>query len=104
MKTTRTAILAFALGTAVGFSLTKAFSKHRLLRSDEVLTKVKSQIKNAFAIDGAWIYSEPEQRKNGMLTQTVYRGGVTENKDEEAVHYDFVADAHTGTLLSFTPQ
>lgn len=103
MKTTQSLVVAFGIGMLAGYFVNKAING-KSLSSEQALSEVKSALKGHMDIDGAWIYSQPEEWENGKLRHTVYHGGITENKDGEAVHYDFVADAKNGTLLSLTEQ
>ena len=103
MKTAQSLLAAFGIGIVTGCAISKALEK-KSLSSEKALNEVKIALKENMDIDGAWIYSEPEEWKNGKLSQTVFHGGITENQDGEAVHYDFVVDAKTGTIIKLDPQ
>ncbi|MGV3488999.1 MAG: peptidase M4 [Tuberibacillus sp.] len=103
MKTTQSLVAAFGIGLVAGYFAGKA-AGGGTLNSERALAEVKAALNGNMDIDGAWIYSQPEEWENGKLRQTVYHGGLTENKDGEAVHYDFVVDARTGTIIQFTQQ
>lgn len=96
--------IALGLGFLGGFFLQKSLNRSSL-NPEQALSKVKASVKQILTIDGAWIFLQKEPWANGRLTYEVYKGGLTEkNKDDEIIHYDFIADAQTGTLLSFEPQ
>lgn len=104
LKTTPSLLAAFGVGAVTGYCITKGLSNLRPLSSERALREVKASLKDILDVDGAWIHLQPEEWENGKLTQTVYHGGVTETRDGEAVHYDFVVDAQTGTILKLEEQ
>ena len=105
MKTIPSLLMGFGVGFAVGY-IAKRGLNGKTLSPERALCEVKSTLKeNGIDTDGAWIYSQTEELSKDKLSQSVYYGGITENHDdEEAVHYDFVADAKTGTILEFSEQ
>jgi predicted small secreted protein len=103
LKKTQSLMAAFGIGMVAGYFMKKRFSS-RPLSPERVLSEVKSTLKKSLDVDGAWIYLQPEEWQNGKMTQSVYQGGITENQDGEAIHYDFVADASTGTIIKLEEQ
>ncbi|MDD9149486.1 MULTISPECIES: hypothetical protein [unclassified Sporolactobacillus] len=92
-----------------GFSAGVAVEKfknggHRLLSSEKVLHLVRKAAKESLSVDGAWIYLSPQTLTRDALTSRVYRGGLTVAEEKTVGHYDFLADAHTGTLLELKKQ
>lgn len=104
MKTIPSLLMGFSVGFTVGY-IVKSGLNGKILSPERALIEVKSTLKkNGIDIDGAWIYSQAEEWSKDKISQSVYYGGITENHDDEAVHYDFVADAKTGTILEFSEQ
>jgi predicted small secreted protein len=99
----QTLITAFGIGVVGGYLLKKGLDL-RTPSPERVLAAVKAHVKRDLRIDGAWIHLQPENWMNGPLRQWVYRGGLTESVDGEAVHYDFIADARTGAVLRLERQ
>ncbi|MFC4618299.1 hypothetical protein ACFO4N_06090 [Camelliibacillus cellulosilyticus] len=96
-------LIAAVAGAVCGYYIKKTLDG-RPLKPEGVLSAVKKSIKKDMDIDGAWIFLISEEWKNGRLNQKVYRGGITEATNGEAKHYDFIADADTGTVLRLDPQ
>ena len=91
-------LTAVSIGFFGGFLVKKALDLQPL-SPEKALSKVKTAVKEAINIDGAWIFLQKENWTNGKLTYEVYKGGLTETVNDEVLHYDFIADAKTGTLL-----
>jgi len=97
-------VTVLGLGFLGGFFVQRSLS-HSPLSPEQALARVKASVKQVLTMDGAWIFLQKEPWTNGKLTYEVYKGGLTEKtKDNEIIHYDFIADAQTGTLLSFETQ
>ncbi|MBM7644869.1 putative small secreted protein [Scopulibacillus daqui] len=95
--------IAFGVGLAGGYVLQKALQKSTL-SPEQVMQLVKKTAKKALDIDGAWIYLSPENYQQNGLTYKVYKGGLTAKNNENLEHYDFIADASTGTILDLKAQ
>ena len=54
------------------------------------------------AIEGAWISFEKEPIRKFAVRSSAYRGGLSRIEDGETVYYEFLADAHTGTVLDIS--
>ncbi|GGH88150.1 putative small secreted protein [Pullulanibacillus pueri] len=91
-------ITAVSAGFIGGFLVKKGLER-QALSPEKVLSKVKAAAKETIDIDGAWIFLEKEPWMNGKILYDVFKGGLTEVVDDEVTHYDFIADAGTGTLL-----
>ncbi|RYL93756.1 hypothetical protein EWI07_06200 [Sporolactobacillus sp. THM7-4] len=98
-----TAGLAGIIGFVAGLSISR-LQFGRLLSSEKVLRLVRKAVIKKIPIDGAWIYMTPQTLTRNALTRDVYKGGLTAPKDGSIQHFDFVADAKTGTLLELKEQ
>lgn len=91
--------LSALAGVAIGWMLSKQV-ENRILPAEKALTRVKEQVKKSrHTIDGSWIHMAPETREINHMTYDVYTGGLTLTDGNEVKHYDFTADARTGTVL-----
>lgn len=99
-------ILTAALsGFAAGFAAEKfSAGGRRILSPEKVLRLVKQTAKESVPTDGAWIFLSPHTWTKDALTTVVYRGGLIMNESSPATHYDFIADARTGSLLELKVQ
>ncbi|GGE55205.1 peptidase M4 [Pullulanibacillus camelliae] len=96
-------IAALGIGFLGGLFVQRSLN-HLPLSPERALSKVKASAKQVLTIDGAWIFLQKEPWSNGKLAYEVYKGGLTEKTGDEVVHYDFIVDAQTGTLLSLEAQ
>lgn len=67
--------------------------------SEDILQKVKKQLKHDGKIIGSWIMVKPENFEKNTLSYKVYRGGITKVVEDKPIHYEFSADASTGTII-----
>ena len=88
-----------AIGLAIGIFAAKTTEKLGTLNSEDVLAKVKNELKKKGKITGSWIIAQPETYQKNDLTYQVYRGGITCLQDHQSTTYEFLADAKTGTVL-----
>ncbi|GGL42431.1 hypothetical protein [Sporolactobacillus putidus] len=94
-------IAGFSAGIAAG---KLKGGSHRLLSSEKVLHLVRKAAKESLPVEGAWIYLSPQTMTRDSLTCKVYRGGLTAAGGKTVRHYDFIADARTGTLIELKAQ
>ena len=87
-----------AIGITIGILACKTVEQGKL-SSDEVLTKVKNELKNNGKITGSWIIAIPETLRKNDLEYQVYRGGITRVIDGITDSFEFLADIKTGTIL-----
>lgn len=96
-----------AVGCAAGFAaalIVQRMLHKKTLSSEEALKKVKKQVRQALHIDGAWIYLTPQDYSKNGINYNVYKGGLTSKDEDSSLHYDFVADASTGTIIDLNEQ
>ncbi|WP_085523070.1 PepSY domain-containing protein [Tuberibacillus sp. Marseille-P3662] len=99
----KSTIAAVSAGVAGGIIISQTLTKETLT-PESALKKVKSAVKHNHELEGAWIYLQPESFVKDRLNYKVYKGGLTINEAGEVNHFDFVADATTGTILDFYKQ
>lgn len=95
------------IGCAAGFTAAmtvQKFLSKKPLSSEDALKKVKNQVRQALHIDGAWIYLTPQDYSKNGLNYNVFKGGITAKDDGSIQHFDFVADANTGTIIDLSEQ
>lgn len=72
------------------------------MSADQVLENIKSSFLKEGAIEGSWISFEKEPIRKFAVRSSAYRGGLSRIEDGETVYYEFLADAHTGTVLEIS--
>jgi predicted small secreted protein len=93
--------LSISLGIAIGLLVQKQLDD-KTLSAEKALSKVKQAVKQKHQIDGSWIHMTPEQIERHGLDYDVYKGGLTLTKNDQVKHYDFTADAETGSVLELS--
>jgi len=88
-------VVSFLLG---GFAFFLA-EKNKPMNADKILNDVKEQFKAEGPIEGSWIEMTKVPWKKYAYDTEVYYGGVSRMEKGEVVHYEFVADAYTGSLM-----
>jgi Predicted small secreted protein len=96
-------LIAAAAGFTTGIILEKHY-RQRPLTPEKVLDRVKKSLQDKLPVDGAWIFLSPHDISRNDLTVSAYRGGLTVKDDGSVKHYDFVADAETGSLIDLKVQ
>lgn len=91
--------IGVALGLITGAAATYWYKKNRTLSADDILESVKAEFLQEGPIEGSWIHFKKEPLQKFAIKSTVYTGGVSRVEDGELIQYEFVADAHTGTIL-----
>lgn len=95
--------IAAAAGFTAGMILEKR-NRRKPLSPEKVLGSVKKSLQNKLPLDGAWIFLSPHEITRNDLTAYVYQGGITVKKNSGVRHYDFIADAGTGSLIDLKAQ
>lgn len=85
-------------GIAASYLVSKEYPTK--LSPEKVLEQVKAKFKEQGPISGSWIHMEAVPYEKNRLQYQVYKGGISQHKDEKALQYKFIADALTGTILS----
>jgi predicted small secreted protein len=94
----RNLIIAGLAGAALGYAVTKQ-QKERL-SPEKALKMLKEKASQNYHISGSWILVTREDTSVFGLPYTVYKGGFSDSSYGNApVHYEFLIDAQTGSLL-----
>lgn len=95
----------FLIGIAVGFLggyVTKTVINDKVKMHPElILNNVKRIVKKGGPISGSWIVMQAEQYEKNDWQYTVYKGGISRNNNDVTEQFEFIADAYTGTIISF---
>jgi predicted small secreted protein len=94
----RNLIIAGLAGAALGYAVTKQQTER--LSPEKALKMLKEKANQTYNISGSWILVDRENTSVFGLPYTVYKGGFSDSSYGNApVHYEFLIDAETGTLL-----
>ncbi|MCO7124887.1 hypothetical protein NIE88_03740 [Sporolactobacillus shoreicorticis] len=91
-------------GYFAGVANCRLTSEKKALSSEHILERVKSAVNDQLPIEGAWIYLSPHIWSRDSLNYMVYKGGLISSDRGINRHFDFIADAHSGTILELTAQ
>ncbi|WP_160724036.1 hypothetical protein [Bacillus sp. USDA818B3_A] len=98
---------SFFLGAAVGliggYVTREVLIQKSYISPEKVLGTIKKHFESKGSISGSWIHMTAEPFEKNQITYQVYKGGISQTKQGEAAQYEFIADAHTGTLLEVIP-
>ncbi|AIM25480.1 PepSY domain-containing protein [Melissococcus plutonius] len=92
--------LGISLGVLSGLTSMLWYQKRKTLSPDDVLKKIKNAFLKEGPIEGSWIEFEKKPLRKFAVRSKVYTGGICRFEDDELVHYEFLADAYTGTVVS----
>ncbi len=81
--------VGIGLGLLSGVASTIWYHRKKVLSADQVLENIKSSF-----------LKEPIRKF--AVRSSAYRGGLSRIEDGETVYYEFLADAHTGTVLEIS--
>lgn len=88
-------ILSFFIGALSFFFI----DRHTAVNPDSVLDQVKNSFRKEGPIEGSWIEMTKVPWSKHALQTDVYYGGLSRKEDGKIKHYEFLADAYTGSLL-----
>ena len=88
-----------ACGIAAGLLAKTLFGENEYISSEEILQRVKKS--TGGKIIGTWIIINPETVLINSLSYKAYRGGITQLTESGQKSYEFLADAKTGTIISW---
>ncbi|MGO3733279.1 MAG: PepSY domain-containing protein [Vagococcus sp.] len=91
--------IGLAIGLIGGATASYWYKKNQTMSADDILEKVKADFLQEGPIEGSWIHFKKEPQQKFAIKSKVYTGGISRIEDGELVQYEFVADAHTGTVL-----
>lgn len=96
-------LVGVGFGIFVGTVLKESLKKE-LITPEKALREVKQKVAQEGSIEGSWIHMIPETFEKQLLNYTVYRGGISATISGDFYQFDFIVDAHTGTILELTSQ
>lgn len=88
-------IISFFLG-ALSFFLV---DRNKAVNPDRILNHVKTDFRKDGPIEGSWIEMTKVPWSKYSYEAEVYYGGLSRFDEGILTHYEFVADAYTGSLL-----
>lgn len=93
----RFVILIFSVLTGISVLASIIYFKQfKLYNCEEILKQVKKEFNN---VEASYILHIPKTyQKFGIETKVVH-GGISVNKDDKLVHYEFIADAFNGQVI-----
>lgn len=91
--------IGIVTGLIVGVAATHWYKKNRVLSADDILEQVKSEFLEDGAIEGSWIHFKKEPFQKFAIKTHVYTGGISRIEHNELAQYEFIADAHTGSII-----
>jgi predicted small secreted protein len=99
-------LVGFGVGVGAGIGANMLVQKQlekKYVKPEDALSTVKDAFKRKGEISGSWIHMIPESFDRFDLEYEVYRGGITAKEDDNAVRYEFLVDATTGTIIDVSP-
>lgn len=94
----RNLVIAGLAGAVAGYAITK--KQTEWLSPEKALKMLKEKANQNYNISGSWILVNREDTNVFGLPYTVYKGGFSHSSYGNApIHYEFLIDAKTGTLL-----
>ncbi|MBV7507338.1 PepSY domain-containing protein [Bacillus sp. sid0103] len=92
-------LLGAAVGLIGGYAAKEIINSKTNVSPEKVLEQVKKQFTKNGPINGSWIHMEAEPYEKQQINYSVYKGGISKNNNGTTEQFEFIADAHTGTLL-----
>ena len=96
------AFAGVVVGTIGGVVGALWIKKNKTINADVILENVKSAFLKEGPIEGSWIEHEAIFIDHIVRETKAYSGGIVRYEDDELVVYEFLADAHSGTILSIS--
>lgn len=88
-------ILSFLLGALTFFLI----DRNKAVNPDRVLNQVKNDFRADGPIEGSWIEMTKVPWSKYAYQTEVYYGGISRIEGGKLKHYEFIADAYSGTLV-----
>lgn len=95
----RSFLLGLGVGIVSGLITREFVAKKATVSPERALSNAKYLFKQLGPISGSWIYMKSEPYEKQSLSYDVFKGGISRIVDEELEQYEFIADAHTGTII-----
>ena len=94
--------LGLGVGIMSGYATRELLSQKTYVSPEKALANAKAAFKQSGPISGSWIQMKPEAYEKQNLSYKVYKGGISRAFDDQIEQYEFIADAHTGSILETT--
>lgn len=94
-------LIGLAVGFISGYVTKTVLTKKVRLHPDLILNDIKALVKKSGPISGSWIYMKPEDFNNNGIGCKVYKGGISKKINDDLVHFEFIADAYSGTVIRY---
>lgn len=91
--------LFFGAGLTCGYILRLLIQRKKTIHGDDILTMVKNQFLKEGPIDGSWIELKKVPLQKFAIKTNIYYGGISRIEEDQLVQYEFIADAHTGSII-----
>ena len=92
-------LIGAGVGIAGGIAAREVLSHKATISPEKALSIAKAAFKKHGPISGSWILMKAEHYEKDELQYNVFRGGISRLIDEHIEQYEFITDAHTGTIL-----
>jgi predicted small secreted protein len=87
-------------GVALGAGSMKVYRDKKKVSTASILENVKASFRAESEIQVSYIEEEVETMVRFALENEVYRGAIITIESGQHIAYEFLADAHTGTVIS----
>ncbi|MHC5268893.1 hypothetical protein ACYSNO_06930 [Enterococcus sp. LJL98] len=95
-------LIGASIGLAAGISSTIWVKKRQTKNPQQVLEGIKHSFLAEGPIEGSWIEHEPVFVDHIVQETKAYSGGIVRYEEDALVVYEFLADAHSGTILNIS--
>lgn len=95
-------MIGTGIGLAAGIASTLWVKQHTTKSPNQILEEIKRSFLAEGPIEGSWIEHEATFIDHIVRETKAYSGGIVRFEDDELVVYEFLADAHSGTILSIS--
>lgn len=90
-------IILITVFTGLGILASILYAKqYKLYSCEEILKQVKVQFNN---VEASYILHIPKTYQKFGIETKVFHGGITVNRDDKQVYYEFIADAFNGQVI-----
>lgn len=104
-STFKAVLIGAGIGTAsgllAGVFAHRYYQEHRTLKPSDILEAVKKAFeqKEEYQVEGSWIEYTALPWQSFAIETSTYRGGITCKVGDHFHQYEFIADAHTGSII-----
>lgn len=95
-------LIGAGIGLAAGISSTLWIKNRQTKNPQQILDQIKKSFISEGPIEGSWIEHEPVFIDHIVQETKAYSGGIVRYEEDTLVVYEFLADAHSGTILNIS--